>query len=243
MLVVASYASAQDLFELEVFEYETVAPGDYEVELHTNGMSRGTISPPTLAENHRPVHLSVELRRGWTNRLETAIFVQSAPFGPSRSTAFAGGHLRGKVRLGQIPSTPLNVAVGAEYAFNRPAFDHELQTFEVRGIVSFEHGRFLILANPSLEIVTHGSKEGLDPVFDVSAKVGVRVATHVSVALDYFSAAATTRHLLPEPSAHHLMFGGVEFDLGSGWEFDISAGHCVTSSEPWLMKSIVGYRF
>ena len=29
-------AAGQDLFELEVFQYETAAPGDYDVELHTN---------------------------------------------------------------------------------------------------------------------------------------------------------------------------------------------------------------
>jgi hypothetical protein len=101
----------------------------------------------------------------------------------------------------------------------------------------------LLRVNPSLEIVTHGSEEGLEPVFDVSARAGVRVAPHVTLAVDYFSAAATTRHLRPEPSAHHFLFGDAVFDLGSGWEFELGAGHCVTSSEPWLMKSILGYSF
>jgi hypothetical protein len=31
-------ASAQDLFELEVFECETAEPGAQDVELHTNGV-------------------------------------------------------------------------------------------------------------------------------------------------------------------------------------------------------------
>jgi hypothetical protein len=185
-VLLGSHSSAQDLFKLEVLEYEAVAPGTYEMELHTNGMSHGTINAPTLAENHRPVHLSVELTHGWTDRLETAVFIQSAPFGPESSTAFAGGHIRGKVRLGKVPSTPLNVAVSAEYAFNRPAFDQELQTFEVRGIVSFERGRLVLLANPTLEIVTHGSEEGLEPVFDVSARAGLRVARQVTLSADYF---------------------------------------------------------
>jgi hypothetical protein len=63
------------------------------------------------------------------------------------------------------------------------------------------------------------------------------------VTTDYFSAAATTRHLRPEPSAHHLVFGGLDLDVGSGWELSLGAGHCVTSGEPWVMKSILGYQF
>jgi hypothetical protein len=37
----ATSSFAQDLFELEVFEYESAASGEYEVELHTNALSRG----------------------------------------------------------------------------------------------------------------------------------------------------------------------------------------------------------
>jgi hypothetical protein len=98
-------ASAQDLFELEVFPNETTLPGDYDVSFHTNAMSAGSLNATSPLSNHRPVHLSVEVTRGWTDIFETAV------------------------------------------------------------------------------------------------------------------------------------------DVGSGWELSISAGHCVTSNEPWLMKSVFGYRF
>jgi hypothetical protein len=43
-------AASQDMFELEVFEYESVPPGGYQIELHTNGLTRGpaaAVSPAT----------------------------------------------------------------------------------------------------------------------------------------------------------------------------------------------------
>jgi hypothetical protein len=236
-------ASAQDLFELEVFRYESAGPGEYEVEFHTNAMSRGTIAPATVAANHRPVHISVEVTRGWTRQFETAMFVQTAPFGSNGSARFAGGHLRAKYQFGETPRVPLGIAVSAEYTFNRSAFDGELQTLEIRPILDFRQGRLWLVANPSLEMVTRGSDEGLQPTFDFSASAGWQLAQRVGVAADYFSRSATTRHLAPELDAHHLVFGVLNLDVSSKWELQFGLGHCFTSHEPWLMKSIVGFRF
>lgn len=110
-------AAAQDLFELEVFRYGGVPPGDYEVELHANALSRGGVAAGSVTASHRPAHLSVEVTRGWTDMVETAVFIQTAPFGPSGSARFAGGHIRSTLRLADVPVVPLRVAVSAEYAF------------------------------------------------------------------------------------------------------------------------------
>jgi hypothetical protein len=236
-------ASAQDLFELEVFRYESTPAGEYEVEFHTNAMSRGTIAPATVAANHRPVHISVEVTRGWTRQFETAMFVQTAPFGSNGSARFAGGHLRTKYQFGEMSRVPLGFAVSAEYTFNRSAFDGELQTLEIRPILDYRQGRLWLVANPSLEMVTRGSDEGLQPTFDLSASAGWQLISRVGLSGDYFSRSATTRHLAPELDAHHLVFGVLNLDVSSKWELQFGVGHCFTSREPWLLKTIVGYRF
>jgi hypothetical protein len=240
----AAPISAQDLFELEVFEYESIDAGRYEVEFHGNGVTGNSPAGGSRAGNHHPVHTSVEVTRGWTRKFETALFVQAAPFGSPGSTRFGGGHARAKYQFGDIGSWPVRVAASAEYAFNRAVFDHELQTFEVRAIVDMAFGRLAFVVNPSLEVVTRGPEAGLEPVLDLSARAAWKLAERVTVATDYFSAAATTRHLLPEANAHHLLFTGFDIGMGSGWELSVSGGHCLTrGGEPWLMKSVIGYRF
>jgi hypothetical protein len=236
-------ASPQDLFELEVFEYESAPPGGYEVEFHTNGMTQGSLSPNSPAGNHRPVHVSAEVTRGWTERFETAVFIQTAPFGSSGSARFAGGHLRSKYQLGVTPVVPIGIAVSAEYTFNRLVFDHELQTLEIRPIIDYRQGRLWMVVNPGVEMVTRGSVDGLDPSFDVSAAAGWQLVPSVAVTADYFSRSATTRHLAPEAYAHHLLFAGLKVDLGSQWETSLGLGHCITASEPWVIKSVLGFRF
>jgi hypothetical protein len=238
----ATRASAQDLFELEVFQFDSAAPGAFEVEIHTNVMSRGGVAADSAASNHRPAHVSIEMTRGWSNRFETAVFLQTAPFGRAGSAWFAGGHVRGKAQLGTFAAVPLRVALGAEYAFNRAVFDREMQTFEIRSILDYGRGRLSLVANPTLEVVTRGSDEGLDPVFDMSARAGWRLVDQVELAVDYFSAAATTRHL-PETDGHHLLFGGMDINIAPRWEVGVGAGHCVTRGEPWLLKSIIGFAF
>ena len=83
---------------------------------------------------------SVEVARGWNERFETGVFIQTAPFGPTGSARFAGGHVRGKLRVAEATAIPLRRALGAEYTFNRLAFDDELQTLEIRPILDFGYG-------------------------------------------------------------------------------------------------------
>jgi hypothetical protein len=234
---------AQDLFELEVFEYDVTAPGEFDVELHVNAVSRGAVAPESVEGDHRPTHVSVEIARGWADRFETALFIQTAPFGSDGAARFAGGHVRGKVQLAALRPVPLRIAVSAEYTVNRAAFDDELQTLEIRPILDYRQGRLSLVANPSVEMVTRGSDEGVEPVFDLSARGVWRLLEAMALTADYFSAAATTRHLQHEVDAHHLLFGGVELDVGSGWELGLALGHCVTSGEPWLVRSVIGYGF
>jgi hypothetical protein len=133
--------------------------------------------------------------------------------------------------------------VSAEYTFNRSAFDEELQTLEIRPILDYRQGRLWLVANPSLEVLTRGSDDGLRPTFDLSASAGWQLVPHLAVTTDYFSRSATTRHLAPELDAHHLIFTGLNVGLRSQWELSLGLGHCLTSREPWLMKSVLGYRF
>jgi hypothetical protein len=82
----------------------------------------------------------------------------------------------------------------------------------------------LLVANPSLEVVTKGAEASLDPVFDISARAGWKLSRRLTSVTDYFSAAATTRHLQPQPNAHHLLFTGAGLNLAPGWEFEGERG-------------------
>ena len=237
-------AAAQDLFELEVFEFDTTPKGTYGIGLHTNGVPQPDIDGGASASAHRPVHLSAEVLRGWTDRFDTAVFIQTAPFGASAGHWIAGGHVRARVALVDEPAFPFKVALSGEYGFNRPSWDDELQTFEVTPILERRMGRMSLILNPSMELVVLGDEgQSPDPSFAIAARTGWSFNDSLSVAVDYFSRSGTTRHFAADDPAHHLIFPTIDVGLNHGWTLSLGAGHCITSSEPWIFRSILGFEF
>jgi hypothetical protein len=236
-------AGAQDLFELTVYPYETVAAGETAVELHSNFASKGVVPTRVGLAEHHPVHLSAEITHAWTKRFETGVFLQTAPFASRNSARFAGGHIRPQFRFRESRHLPFRVAVSGEYAFNRAAFDLDIQTVEIRTILDRKAGRLALILNPSLEMIIKGPEGELAPAFDLSARMGWALTPQVTVNGEYFSRPGTLRHLQPEATAHHLLFAGMGIELPDTWELKVGAGHCVSSGEPWLITSVVGFRF
>jgi hypothetical protein len=147
--------------------------GETAIEFHSNFASRGVVPSRVRTADHHPVHLSGEVTHGWTRRFETGVFIQTAPFASGGAARFAGGHIRPQVRFPESSRLPFRVAVSGEYAFNRPAFDVDLQTVEIRTILDRKAGRLGLIVNPSVEMVIKGPEGELEPAFDLSARVGV----------------------------------------------------------------------
>src|SRR5438093_5171756 len=72
-------AVAQDLFEIQVYPYETVQPGQTMLEFHTNFIPCGTTSTEDgLYANNHQFHVTLELTHGWTPNFETGFYLESA---------------------------------------------------------------------------------------------------------------------------------------------------------------------
>jgi hypothetical protein len=133
-----------------------------------------------LAEHH-PVHLSAEITHAWTDRFETGVFLQTAPFASRNSARFAGGQIRPQFRFPASPHLPFKVAVSGEYAFNRAAFDLDLQTLEIRTILDRKAGRLALILNPTVEMIIKGPEGELAQAFDVSARAGWDLTSTVTI--------------------------------------------------------------
>src|SRR2546422_10329808 len=91
--VFASGAPAQDLFEIQVYPYETVEPRHTMVELHMNFIPSGTTRTENgVFPNHHQFHFTVEITQGLTHYFEFAGYLVTA-WGPDVGPEFAGGSL------------------------------------------------------------------------------------------------------------------------------------------------------
>jgi hypothetical protein len=236
-------ASAQDLFEIEVFPSELAAPGETFVDLHTNAMTGASIVGETTSIDH-PFHASVELTHGWTKRFETGVFLETAPAVRAHGARFGGGHIRPKFHLFESARVPLNISLAAEYRFSRGVFDQNRQAVEIVPIVETRAGRFNIIGNPAWAVTVDGPDAASLPKLSASARVEWGRGRRLTPGVEYYWKTEALKHFDANVDRHDFVMPTVDLALASDWSVDFGVGHCIVGdSERWIMKSIVGYRF
>src|SRR5437660_1372191 len=89
---------AQDNYEIQVYPYETVAPGSTMVELHSNFTAQGkkTVVDRVAPSNHA-VHETLEITQGFTDWFETGFYLFTS-IQPKGGWEGGGNHIRPPVR-------------------------------------------------------------------------------------------------------------------------------------------------
>jgi hypothetical protein len=239
---VASPASAQNLFEVQVFPDETLGRGETELEIHNVVMPSGTRLADEMLDPSSHVHLSFEVSHGWSSAFETGVFVETSPSSEDQHPALTGFHFRPKYRLAEWPPFPFHVSVSLEYAFIKQPGDLSFrQAVAITPIFERHLGRLEMSFNPSVEIALKGPEAGTSPTFGPSAKIASRAGHSVWVGLEYYAETGSIRRLEPLAEQHHLILPVVDIRSPSGWELNLGAGRGLTGgTEHWVVKSIVG---
>jgi hypothetical protein len=241
----AAPAAAQDLFEIQVYPYDTVEPGATMVELHSNFTPSGSqgVEDGVYGNDHQ-WHETVEITHGWTKHFETGFYIETAPYVPGHGANFTGWHIRPRFSLPDHESFPFKVSVSLEYAFNQPGFDPNAQTLEIRPIFEREQGRLYLSVNPDLSLATKGPDAGSAPSFEPNAKIGWDFTKVVNAGLEYYAETGPVKHFDALSDQHHLLFPAIDLNVSPDWELNFGIGKGLTNtSEHWIVKAIVGRRF
>jgi len=245
VFVLAATSAAQDLFEIQVYPYETVEPGRTMVEFHENfTLSGSTVPEEGLYPNNHQFHLTLEITHGFTRYFETGLYIETAPYVPGVGAKFTGWHIRPRFRLPEWQSFPFKVSLSFEYAFNQPGFDPNRQTLEIRPIFERQDGRLYLSINPDLSLATVGPDAGSAPSFEPNAKIGWDFTKTISAGLEYYAETGPVKHFDPLSDQHHIIFPALDLNVSPDWELNFGVGHGLTeSSQQWIVKWIIGYRF
>src|SRR3989440_788085 len=100
LLVCATAAGAQDAFEIQVYDASTAPPLTPGVEVHLNGVLRGSEQPSAAGElpTHHVAHATLEPHLGLTDWLEAGPYLPSA-LRPHGTYDYAGTKLPMEARL------------------------------------------------------------------------------------------------------------------------------------------------
>jgi hypothetical protein len=233
----------QDLFEMQVYPYETTPPKATMVELHWNTFPRGTqnTSQGLYANNHQ-FHLTAEVTRGLTDHWEVGGYLVSA-YVPNEGLKLVGTRIRPRYSFPGMHGLPFKLGVAAEVGFNKHQFDPDSITLEIRPILEREVGNWYFSVNPTLGKSLRGPDAhrgfGLEPAI----KVAYNLTRMISPGLEYYAETGPIAHFDVLKEQHHLIFPTVDLNTSPKWEINIGVGRGLTgTSEHWVIKWIIGRR-
>jgi hypothetical protein len=242
---IAGAASAQDLFEIQVYPYETVPPGRTMVELHNNYFPSGTKdAPPGEFPMNHQFHTTLEVTHGFTKYFECAGYLVTAPHVPDQGGEFAGARIRPRFRFPETPKLFFNISLSFELGFNQEQFEANTRTLEIRPILEHEQGRFYLSINPDLSKALKGPDSGEGLEFEPGVKVAWNITPMIAAGIEYYAATGTITHPEPRDEQRHMIFPTIDLEVSPDWELNFAVGKGLTgASEHWIIKTIVGYRF
>lgn len=240
----ATPAAAQDPFEIQVYEYETVPKGRWDLETHFNYVLRGTTVPDgSVAPTRHQTHLTFELTRGITTNFEMAGYLVLARR-PGEGPEVAGYRLRPRWSVPRGWRLPVSLSFAAEVGFPTDRYEAASSTLELRPIIEKRFGRVQFDVNPVFgrALSGPGSDDGWE--FEPGARIGVSATKKLDLSVEYYGAISSgLEATVSSPDVHQFFFGG-DYQLSEAlvWNFGFGVGATEAGNRS-VIKMRLGWLF
>ena len=235
-------ARAVDPFEIQVYDGTANAPGAPGLELHLNTVPNGrkTAQPPELAPNHQ-THLTLEPSLGIEPWWELGGYLQSS-FSGEGKLSYAGVKLRSKFVTPKGWLGSFRLGLNLELSRLPQAYDRGRWGGEARPIAAFEDARWLLVANPILELSLTGPEASAGPSFAPAAMAKFKLLGVVAPGLEYYADFGPLSAPAPLREQQQYLFEAVDLLAVPHWELNLGVGEGFTqASNALTLKAIVGY--
>src|SRR5580658_695842 len=223
MLCGAPALLAQDPFEIHIYEYEPMAPGEYSLEAHVNFMPQGSqLFNGALLPTLHQTHLTLEPTVGITPDFAVGYMFLSA-WEPGNSPQFAGWRVLPHFYAPETWNLPFRLGFVSEFSFQNTRYEENSRRVELRPILDREFSRWQIVFNPAFERALHGP--GTRQGWNAEPGLLVRLKRKVfSPSVEYYGE-VPVRGM---PEVHQLFLGGdwratEIFKVNLGVGFDLSS--------------------
>lgn len=239
-------ARSQDLFEIQVYEYETVEKAKWNLETHFNYISRGTEAfDGTAAPTDGQSHLSFELTRGVTEDFEMAGYLLLARQ-PGKGPEYAGTRLRPRVKAPLRWKLPVDLSFSIEFGFPRPQYEANSATLELRPVIEKTLRRWRLSFNPVLTRALRGPDSGKGFEFEPGAKIAcfLRGKDRLNLGLEYYGSTGPITDFRRIDDQVHILVPSVDIFFNDRAMINLGVGFGLTGAgEHLIVKSRFGYRF
>ena len=227
-LLLAEPLAAQDPFEIQVYLYQTVPKGRWNLETHVNHVARGEMRDES--------HLTFELTRGITDYFELAGYLLTARR-PGVNGELAGWRVRPRFRIPE-DRLPFKFSLSTEVAFPKEVYEANEITLEVRPIFEWAIGSLQLNINPVIGRSLRGpdAAEGWD--FEPGARIGVPAARKIDLSIEYYGSTGLVHDPLPGDQQVHQFFPGLDYRFSDDVILNVGVGFGATNAGNTLVYKL-----
>jgi hypothetical protein len=244
---VCARSSAQDRFEIQVYDTETATKGSPGVEMHVNVVMVGThgLSGDGELPTDRVTHVTFEPHVGLARWCELGGYLQLA-VRPDGQGDYAGVKLRLKSRIPRrFVRDIVGLALNIELSVVPARYEANVYGVELRPIIDFQWRRVYLSLNPIVSIDLAGAKIGrpqLEPAVKLAAILvpwawlGVEYYAGLGAVTGFDSAAEQTHRVYLVTDITRPLTKQLRFDLNLGVGYNL-----VGNGDRWVLKTIFGF--
>jgi len=232
--------SAWAVDEIQVYNAGIAAPGQFTIQQHLNYVGKGQTQPayPGGLVSNGSINGTPEFAYGVTDWWEVGLYL---PFAIQDHQFLSDSFkLRTLFVSPHAEQRDFFYGMNFEISNSTPKFAQTRWGLEIRPIIGVRNAQWEFIINPIVDI---GFGKYGEADFAPAARVARKLDKDLFVGLEYYADFGKIGSFSPLAEQQHTLFAVTDFKLG---EFDVNFGvgyGLTSSSDRFVVKTIVGYAF
>ena len=235
-------STAQNNYEIQVYGSETQTPLTTMFESHSNVTVMGFRQDQNgVIADDLAWHETIEVTQGITPWFEIGAYLFMSANKGQYGLTYVGDHIRPRFRAPLSWHWPIGVSLSVEAGYQKPRYNADKWTLEIRPIIDKEYKWFYVSFNPVLDYALVGPDQSVGLQFSPAAKVKFQVCKKVAVGLEYYGGVGAIKAPDAPRQQFHQLGPAMDLDVSSDYEINFGYMFGLTSAtERGIVKLILG---
>jgi len=240
ILLLSQSLSAQDNYEIQVYESGLVPVANTMFELHSNTTLKRYKSDRLFSHNY--LRETVEITHGFCRWFEIGSYLFTN-IGIKGSTDIVGAHIRPRIAVPADAGLPVGLSLSSELGYVKRQYSENAWSLELRPIIDKKWDKLLLAMNAVFSIgLDHNTSK--TPDLGSAFKISYDVSSKFAAGLEYYGGYGPLNEISIYSMQQHQLFGSLDIDFGPLWEFNSGLGWSLNdASDRLIIKFILGRRF
>jgi hypothetical protein len=226
--------------EIQVYNADIAAPGQFTIQQHLNYVALGSKDPPFPGgfPSNRSINGTPEFAYGVTDWWEVGLYL---PFA-IQDRQFLSDSFKLRTLFVSPHAEQRNFFYGVNFEFSNetPKFSQTTFGIEIRPIIGVRNADYEFIVNPIIDI---GLGKNGEADFAPAARLAQKLGEELYAGFEYYSDLGEIGNFNTLSHQQHTLFAVTDFKLGDfGVNFGVGYG-LTPASDRWVIKTIVGYTF